>query len=230
MSESEQQTTAAAATGAAVDAHLSGNAEKAAPLFNRATVEHRRSAQESETGAELGWRDGQDAQPLAPMPAAPAVTSETDAAIAKLNEFGGRHAELVSSWGADAPVNIEYARAAFRGMAASDPGLIAAVDNSGLGNHPAILEHLASFGRLSAGLMNDHTIARSYQPMTTNRTGPTGASRSGGGAREELEELMAANPPGSASYKTPSVQRRVEALSRQIAGTGNAVGIGGRTA
>jgi hypothetical protein len=109
------------------------------------------------------------------MPDAPPVTSETDAAVNKLNDMGGRHADLCSRWGADAPVNIEYARSAFREMVASDPGLIAAVDREGIGNSPAILEHLARFGRLSAGLMNDHTIERSYQPMTTNRTAPTGA-------------------------------------------------------
>ncbi len=41
---------------------------------------------------------------------------------------------------------------------------------------------------------------------------------------------MTDNPPGSESYKSASVQRRVEALSRQIAGNGTVVGQGGRNA
>jgi hypothetical protein len=227
LSDEQQHNAADTATEAAIDAHISGNAEKAAPLFNRATVEHQRAAasQEQHGGGELAWRDGTE---LAPMPEAPAVSSETDAAVAKLNQLGGRHSELVASWGADAPVNIEYARAAFREVVANDPDLVAVVDRSGIGNHPSVLEFLAKQGRLSAGLMNDHTIARSYEPMTINRTGPSNPSR-GGGAREQLDQLMADNPPGSDRYKSPTVQRRVEALSRQIAGNGNVIGQGGRT-
>jgi hypothetical protein len=227
MTDTIQQTAADTATEAAIEAHLTSSPEKAAPLFNRATVEHRRAAASQEQhGGELSWRDGT----LPPMPEAPAVTSETDAAVAKLNALGGRHSELVSSWGNDAPANIEYARAAFRDVAANDPELIAAVDRSGLGNHPGVLEILARQGRLSAGLMNDHTIAsrRNYEPMAINRTGPTGTNR-GGSAREELDRIMSENPPGSLAYKTPSVQRRIEALSRQIAGNGNIIGQGGRT-
>jgi hypothetical protein len=224
------QTVAESATEQAIDAHLSGNAEKAAPLFNRATIEHRRSApsEDGSTPDPDQWRDGQE---LSPMPDAPAVTSETDAAVTKLTDMGGAHADLVSSWGQDAAVNVEYARSAFREMVASDPGLVAAVDRSGIGDHPAVLEHLAKYGRLSAGMMGDFST-RIIEPMTINRTGPTGTNRSSGGgsAREELDRIMAANPPGSEAYRQPAIQRRVEELSKQIVGTGNVIGRGGRTA
>jgi len=222
-----QQTPADQATEKAIDAHLSGNTEKAAVAFDRASVERRRQAAEP-AGADPQWRDG--SAPLAQMPDAPAVTSETDAAVIKLTDMGGAHADLVAGWGSDAPVNIEYARSAFRELAASDPGLIAAVDRSGLGDHPAILEHLAIHGRLSAGMMGNFPT-RIIEPMTINRTGPTGASRSSGGgsAREEMDRIMAANPPGSEAYRQPAIQRRVQELSKQIAGTGNVIGRGGRT-
>jgi hypothetical protein len=62
----------------------------------------------------------------------------------------------------------------------------------------------------------------------TDRTGPTNTARAGS-AREQLDDLMTANPPGSAKYATPAVQRRVKELSRQIAGNGNVIGQGGRT-
>jgi hypothetical protein len=165
------------------------------------------------------------------MPPAPTIeASEADMAISKLNERGGDHAALVQSWGSDFGPNLAYAKTAFREIAATNPDLIAKFDASGLGDHPAVLQFLAKQGRLSAGLMGDYTMTRNNEPTFTNRTGPSGTSRSGGGAREELDELMAANPPGSASYKTPSVQRRVEALSRQIAGNGPIVGQGTRNA
>lgn len=224
----EQQAVAASATGVAVAAHLSGDVEKAAPLFNRATVEHQRAAAQP-AGSEPTWRDGH--VPLPPMPDAPPITSETDAAVNKLNDMGGRHAELVASWGSDAPVNIEYARSAFREMVASDPGLIAVVDQSGLGDNPAILNHLAKFGRLSAGFINDNTISsRRNNDVTHSPTLPSGKPRAGSSAQNELADLLDANPPGSASYKNPQVQSRVQALSRIIAGSGSAVGQGGRTA
>jgi hypothetical protein len=228
LSDEQQHNTADTATEAAIDAHISGNAEKAAQLFNRATVEHQRAAasQEQHGGGELAWRDGTE---LAPMPEAPHVAKgEVDSAIAKLNDRGDDHAALVQSWGPDFPANLGYAKAAFKEIATTNPDLIAKFEASGLGDHPAVLQFLSRHGRLSAGMMGDFPT-RINEPMTINRTGPTGTNR-GGSAREELDQLMADNPPGSASYKTPSVQRRVEYLSRQIAGNGPAIGQGGRFA
>jgi hypothetical protein len=223
----EQTNAAETATGAAIDAHLRGGAEKSTPLFNRATVEHQRAAasQEQHGGGELSWRNGTE---LAPMPDAPPVaTTEIDSAITKLNERGDDHAALVQSWGSDFGQNLGYAKAAFKEIAETNPGLIAKFERNGLGDDPAVLQFLAKHGRLSAGMMGDFPT-RSNEPMTIHRTGPTGTNR-GGSAREELDRIMSENPPGSASYKTPSVQRRVEALSRQIAGSGNIIGQGGRT-
>src|ERR1700736_5404461 len=96
----EQQSAAATATATAVDAHLAGATEKAAPLFNRATVEHQRAAREAETGTDGTWRNESVALP--PMPEAPPVAKgEVDSAIAKLNDRGDDHAALVQSWGSD---------------------------------------------------------------------------------------------------------------------------------
>jgi hypothetical protein len=225
MNDTIQQTAADTATEAAIDAHISGDREKAVPLFNRATVEHQRQAA-TESAPRETWRDGTE---LAPMPPPPAVTSEIDAAIAKLNGLGGRHAELVSSWGADAPVQIEYARAAFRDVAANDPALIAAVDRSGIGDHASILEFLARQGRLSAGLMGDFTISRnsneSHIPMNRPPAGSTGNN----GLLEtqgELNRMLAANPPGSMGYKANA--NRIQQLYRMLAGSGAPVGVDGR--
>jgi hypothetical protein len=232
MSEQEQatgqQTAADAATERAVDAHIAGDTEKAAPLFKQAEAAHERAAPSQQNGVDPGWRDGNDVAPLEPMPAAPPVTSETDAVIEKMNTMGGRHADLVTSWGADAPVNIEYARSAFREMSASDPGLIAAVNRSGIGDNPIILEHLAKFGRLSAGMSGDHTIARRNSSMSPIASAPI--TPRGGTAQQELDSILNDNPPGSASYKSKAVQNRVEVLSRMIAGNGSIVGKAGRNA
>jgi hypothetical protein len=231
MTDEIQQKAADAATEIAIDAHIAGDKEKAAPLFKAAGAAHERAALSEQTGSDPAWRDGNDVAPLAPMPDAPAVTSETDAAVEKLNDMGGRHADLVQAWGSDAPVNIEYARAAFRDVVATNPDLIAAFDANGLGDHPAILEHLARHGRLNAGLMGDHTIAnRRNIDVTHSPIRPDGKPRAASSAQNEMTELMEANPPGTAGYKSPRIQQRIEALSRMIAGSGNAVGIGGRNA
>ena len=222
------QTAADTATGQAIDSVIANAPlEKQQEAFNRASIEHRRSApSDDESPTEESWRDGE----LAPMPPAPHVeTSEVDRAIAKLNERGADHAALVQSWGSDFSDNLGYAKAAFKEIAASDPDLIATVERAGLGDHPAVLKILAKQGRLTAGLMGQNTSRRNTD-MTTNpvnREGPTGTNR-GGSARDQLDELMAANPPLSASYRTPSVQRRVEALSREIAGGGSIIGRAGR--
>jgi hypothetical protein len=226
-----QQTAADTATEQAIDAHISGDTQKATVAFDRASVEHRRSAPpEDGSTPGHGWRDGHE--PLAPMPAAPAIAiGEVDAAINKLNERGGDHAALVENWGSDIGANLAYAKSAFADIAATRPDLIQKFERSGLGDDPAVLSFLAQHGRLNAGLMGDHTIARRNNDMTTNpinRAGPTGTNR-GGSAREQLDELMAANPPGSDKYKSPAIQRKVESLSRQISGGGSIIGSGGRT-
>jgi len=174
-----QQTPADSATSAAIDAHISGNAEKAAPLFNRASVEHRRAAAATETGGD-DWRDGTEVAPLAPMPDAPRLhPDEVSYATEKLLSLGGAHAELARNWGADLGENLAYAQAALLEVAANRPDLIAKVDASGLGDDPAVLEFLSRQGRLTAGLMNDHTISRRSEPMTTSRSAPSTPRASG---------------------------------------------------
>jgi hypothetical protein len=228
MSDTIQQTAADTATEAAIDAHISGDAEKAAPLFNRATIEHQRSAAATERIEPGQWRDGHET--LAPMPDAPPIaTGEVDAAITKLTERGGDHAALVDNWGADIGENLAFAKAAFKEIAASDPDLIAKVEASGLGDHPAVLQFLAKQGRLSAGMMGDYTIARRNNDLTSSPMA-SAKPRPGGPAREEHDQLMRDNPPGSNAYKSPAIQRRVEQLSRMISGGGNVVGQGGRYA
>jgi hypothetical protein len=235
MTDTIQQTPADTATEAAVEAHLTAGPEKAAPLFSRAAVEHRRSAALAENGTDRGWRDGNDVAPLAPMPAAPTTaTAEVDSAITKLNDRGGDHAALVESWGGDFGENLAYAKSAFADIVANRPDIIAKVNASGLGDEPAILALLAKHGRLSAGLMGDNTIARRNERMPLHRTGttafgPSGNNRGSEETRSQLSRLMRENPPGSQAYKDPHVQARIQQLNRMIAGSGSPIGIGGRT-
>lgn len=214
-------------TATAVEAHLTGDTEKAAAAFDRASVERDRAARAEATGADDTWRDGQET--LAPMRDAPPIAAtEVDTAMAKLNAAGGEHAALVQAWGPDFGDNLSFAKEAFREIVANRPDIIAKVDASGLGNDPAVIELLARHGRLNAGLMGDHTISRrntnvANSPMASNK--PRASN-----AQDELHQIMSDHPPGSDSYKSPAVQRRVEALSKQIAGGGSAVGTGGRYA
>src|SRR5437762_11060425 len=161
MSEAADQA-ADTATGEAVKAHLTGGTEKSAPLFDKAAVAHRR-AEQSATLSD-GWRDGTEVAPLAPMPEAPTMhEQEASNAIQKLQTIDGGN-ELVESWGSDFKSNLSYARAAFQEIAT--PELIAKFDASGLGNDPAILEHLAKHGRLNAGFTGIDPVAQ-YQPSFT---------------------------------------------------------------
>ena len=223
------QAPAEAATNAAVEAHITGAPlEKSTPMFDKAAVLHRRAEAEQETGDD--WRDTTN---LAPMPDAPRIEqTEVDRAIAKLNSRSFEHAALASEWGSGFGEEWGYARAAFKEVAASDPDLIAKVEASGLGDHPAVLKFLAKQGRLAAGLMNETTRSA---PMPINRsstpTGPAGDHRGSEETRTELARMMRENPPGSARYKEPHIQSRIQQLHRTIAGSGsNIVGVGGRRA
>jgi hypothetical protein len=226
----DDATTAAnTATNAAVDAHLTGNPDAAAPLFDKASVAHRQAAGMPDPNS---WRDGNE---LPPMPAAPPITSETDSAVSRLNEMGGRHQELVSSWGNDAKQNLEYSRDAFRQIATDHPDLISAFDRSGLGDHPGVIEFLARHGRIAAGFSGDNTIAaRNHEPtMTTPTTNPnpnpSGTVRhmaGGSAAQAEVEQIMLDHPPGTAGYSSPAIQHRLEYLHRQITGNAPIVGHG----
>ena len=231
MNDTVQQTAPDAATEAAVDAYISGNAEKAAPLFDRAAVEHRRAAATAETGTDQAWRDNEVA-PLAPMPDAPHIAkTEVDAAIAKLENLGGEHAELVHEWQstrANVGEELAYARSAFATIAANDPKLIAEVDRSGLGNHPSVLKFLATQGRLAAGFSGNDTISQRNTNLTSSPK--ASANRGGSETQTELDTIMRQNPPGTALYRQPHIQERVAHLSGMLAGSGNVIGRGGRNA
>ena len=175
LNDTVQQTAADSATEAAIESVVT-NAPPAQTeaAFNRASVEHRRSApREDGKPTEPSWRD--DSAPLAPMPDAPPIaTSEVDAAVVKLNERGGDHAALVASWGPDIGKNLAWAKSAFADIVTNRPDLIQKFEAAGLGDDPSVLQHLASYGRLNAGLMGDFTIARrNNEPMPINRTGTT---------------------------------------------------------
>jgi hypothetical protein len=226
-----------AATGAAVDAHRTGNVEKAAPLFNRATVEHQRAAATEPTDQGQAWRDG--SAPLAPMPEAPHIaTSKVDSAIAKLNERSDGHSDLVARWGSDFAPNLAYAKAAFAEISTNRPDLIAKFEAAGLGDDPSVIDHLATFGRQQAGMAGDFTIARNHsnEPAFTNRAepastraGPSGNNRGSEETQTELRRLINENPPGSQRYAGPQIQNRIQQLHRMIAGSGSVIGRGGRS-
>lgn len=226
----QQATPADQATSAAIDAVVTHKpAAQTENLFNRATVEHRRSAPPDQDGTiGIGAARANEAAPST-MPAAPPVTNESNAAVEKLTAMGGEHADLVSSWGSDAATNIEYARESFRSLAASDPSLVDAVDAAGIGSHPAILQHLARYGRLNAGMMGDNTIASRARPAP--RGSPSfGANRGSEETQAELNRIMKESPPGTPGYRDQRVQERVAHLHEILSGGGSPVGIGGRRA
>jgi hypothetical protein len=226
---SVQQTAAAAATEAAIDAVVTNAPpEKTEAAFNRSSIEHRRSAAATEQIEPGDWRDGNEVAPLPQMPDAPTLAArEVTTAIDKLNELGGEHSRLLDEWGSGFGENLAYAKQAFKEIVADNPGIIAKVDRSGLGNDPAVLRLLANHGRMKAGMTGDFETPVQRTGSRLGDTSERGQGR-GGSAQAELDQLMTDNPPGTAAYKSPRVQRRVEALSRQISGGGNVIGRGGR--
>lgn len=245
MTDTVQQTAADTATEASIQAVVTNAPPaQAEAAFNRASIEHRRSAPPEEgTTPGHGWRDGKEPTSLGPMPEVPTIAStEVDSAIAKLNNNGPESARLVSEWGHDFKDNFSFAREAFKDVAANNPDLIRQVEASGLGNSPAVLRFLAKQGRLSAGLMGigpgDYSAQQATprnEPLSINRTGPTaqgpiGNNRGSEETRSELARMMREAPPGSAMYKDPQTQARIQQLHRTIAGSGVPVGVGGRRA
>lgn len=88
------------------------------------------------------------------------------------------------------------------------------VDGVKLGDHPDFVRVFGSIGR---------------------RMGEGGFIGAVGGTerqslQSELRDLMNANPPGTAKYASPDVQRRVVEINEALHGNGAAVGIGGRSA
>jgi hypothetical protein len=243
------QSPADSATEQAIESHISGAPpEQTEAAFNRASIAHRRSAPPAPDGTpgHGGWRDGNELTSLGPMPPAPTIAStEVDSAIAKLNNNGAESAALVAEWGQDFKDNFSFARAAFKDVAANNPDLIRQVEASGLGNSPAVLQFLAKQGRLSAGLMGigqgDYSaqqVTARNEPLSINRTGPTGPTAQGPignnrgseETRSELARMMREAPPGSALYKDPQIQARIQQLHRTISGSGPPVGVLGRRA
>ena len=174
------------------------------------------------------------------MPDAPAIEpTEVTAAIATLNERSEGHSDLVARWGSSFGEQLAYAKSAFRDIATNRPDMIQKFEAAGLGDDVSVIEHLAQFGRQQAGRLGDFTIARNSQPSEPaafNRAGPPtargtsfGANRGSEETQNELNELYAANPPGSPSYKNVHVQSRIQQLTRILAGSGSAIGTNGRT-
>jgi hypothetical protein len=165
-------------------------------------------------------KDAEEAQ------AAPFVKAATT-----LSQLGPEGEALVQEWGGhtsqDFQENIAYARDAFREIAANRPDLIAKVDASGLGNDPAVLKLLAQHGRMQANNLGDFTVARngsSPSEMPAFRGNGSKAS-----AQTEWNKIYKDNPPGSAGYRRPEVQKRIGELAEILSGGGNIVGHGGRT-
>jgi hypothetical protein len=238
------ETAADQATSTAIDlAITNAPIEKQEAAFNRASIEHRRSAPPEQEGTpgHGGWRDGSDPASLSPMPAAPTIAaSAVDSARATLNERSDGHSDLVARWGNDFAENLAYSRAGFAEIVATRPDLIEKFERAGLGDDPSVIEHLAQFGRQKAGMMGDNTIARSHAannmptPFTAKTlpaafaAGPSGKNRGSEETRTELARLMRSYPPGSQGYKDPDVQSRIQQLHRTIAGSGSPVGVGNR--
>lgn len=86
------------------------------------------------------------------------------------------------------------------------------VDGAKLGDHPAFIKAFGTIGRRMGegdfiGVVND-------------------AEK--GTLEGELEKLMRDNPPGTAKYNDPAVQKRVREINEKLYGTAPLVGQGGR--
>jgi hypothetical protein len=234
-----QQSPQDRASESAVEAYITNAPpEQIETKFSRASVEHRRSADDRSAPGNAN----DQAPPLGPMPEQVALPStEVTAAVARLNEKSDGHSDLVARWGESMGENLAYAKAAWKDMQSTQSGrdLIAKASAAGLGDDPHIIEHLSSVGRQNAGRLGDFTISRNaasysapaFTSAPTNRAGPSGTRNMNGSleARGELNALLESHPPGSPGYSTPSVSRRISDLYRMLAGTDSVVGRGGRT-
>jgi hypothetical protein len=243
-----EQTAAEVATESAMDAHISGDAEKAEPLFNRATIEHQRSAAATEARVEPSWRDG-SAPPNEPpafsrMPPAPTAEAQVvSLAVNELTSLGAPGQALMTEWGGhdskNFADNIGYARQAVQDIYKSDPGILEFLgreqvsDNGAkfrVGNDPKWVKLAAELGRLRAGVRNERP-----QQMTSNYRSETRPSyyRTISGDRQnlrkELDDIMEKTPPGSQKYSSPAVQRRLTEIHEALSGGGDIVGSSGRT-
>lgn len=127
---------------------------------------------------------------------------------------------LRKEWGADYEANKNLATRAVQafGEIKSHPEVIeffekTMVNGQKLGDHPIMVRMLGNIGRrMGEGDFIGAVGSDQRQSL-----------------QAELNQIYAATPPGTAGYAKPEVQKRVTEIMESLHGTGNIVGVGGRS-
>lgn len=130
---------------------------------------------------------------------------------------GESEAALKKEWGADYDANAQLAGRVIRSHAS--PEFVSFLENTEvegqkLGDHPEMMRLMAKIGRR----MDEHGFI-----------GVSGAEEQGT-IRDEINQIMRDNPPGTEKYKDPKIQARLRELNEKLHGTGGIVGSAGRAA
>lgn len=124
-----------------------------------------------------------DRPDTAPEPDARPDAAATEAMFAAMGELEpAQAAELRQRWGAEAAANLRHAAAAARAF--DSPALSAFLEDSGLGDHPALIEAAARIGRRLAG---DEPARASGRGAADGAAG----QRQDGALDRQIEELTA---------------------------------------
>ena len=157
-------------------------------------------------------RDGlDDGPPPVPDEVTPEQIDAVFADMAAVDEAGAE--SLRAQWGDAAGANLRFATAAYETL--YTPELKALLDDPAVGNSPALLDAAAKIGRRLAEVAGD--------PFTINRSNPTmpTASEATKNRLDELADLQLTDP---LRYKSPKVQRELQALYQKVYGTEPLIG------
>lgn len=127
------------------------------------------------------------------------------------------HAGLMKEWGGDMNGNINAAKRAateFGGDEFAEFVENTEVDGRKLGDHPGFLKAFAKIGR---------RMSESGDVEIIDDAGRQSA-------QDRIDQINEENPPGTAGYAKPAVQKELQALFSKISGDGAIVGSQGRTA
>ena len=151
-----------------------------------------------------------------------AVAELAQAQIAEANRVALQHREaaqtlLNKEWGADRERNMQVALRAVEVFGGEELRTYlndTIVNGQKLGDHPVLAKAFARIGmRMGEG---DFIGAANAGERVT--------------AQDRINQIMAANPPGTDSYKSPAIQRELRELNEKLSGAAPIVGAAGRTA
>ena len=123
-------------------------------------------------------------------------------------DYPAETAALVREWGTGKNFNdnLSFARAAARAFAT--PAIMAALEDSGVGNSPDLMRALAGIGRRMAEVPGD--------PDTVTREGPIMTPRNQAAVQDRIDEIM--QMVGTPAYTSKKIQRELNALYDSMPG------------